>query len=216
MILLDNEPLLFNQGDLPQGLRDATPQNFLKLHPKCGYSTPTVAGLEQGHISPPSFSFAPVVQGEIRLECHTKEWPLASGRMLTAVCTDSRVTSHLWGWLGPGWREEGADQVSQLWSVEWARMKKLLIKASWAKGSNGNSAGRAQAPVARWGRGHPAPWMGAFVPAPFDNRKHLKQLEPAIYKSDWPNAMTFKIDIYQNHVGKFLEIQVPGLFPQRL
>lgn len=123
-----------------------------------------MVGLEQGHISPPSFSLAPVVQGEIRLECHTKDWPLASGRMLTAVCTDSWVTSHLWGWLGPGWREEGADQVSQLWSVEWDRMKKLLIKASWEIRGDGNSAGRAQAPVARWGEGTQLPeWALLFL-----------------------------------------------------
>lgn len=49
--------------------------------------------------------------------------------------------------------------------------------------------------------------MDAFVSVPFDNRKHLKQLEPAIYKSDWPSAMVLKIDMHQNHLGKFLEIR---------
>lgn len=58
--------------------------------------------------------------------------------------------------------------------------------------------------------------MGAFVSVPFDNRKHLKQLEPAIYNSDRSSAMVLKSDILQNHLGKFLEIQVPGLHHQRL
>lgn len=58
--------------------------------------------------------------------------------------------------------------------------------------------------------------MGAFVSVLFDNRKHLKQLEPAICKSDLPRAMVLKIDIHQNHLGKFLEIQIPGLHSQKL
>lgn len=53
--------------------------------------------------------------------------------------------------------------------------------------------------------------MDAFVSVPFDNRKHLKQLEPAIYKSDWPSAMVLKNDTHQNHLGKSVEIQVPGI-----
>lgn len=41
----------------------------------------------------------------------------------------SEWPAHLWGRLGSGCREErGTDQISQLWSGEWATMKTLLIK----------------------------------------------------------------------------------------
>lgn len=101
-------PLLFNSGRLAWGIRWwNTAKLFLKLHPKPGYSTPTaVAGFKQGHISSPGFSLG---RGRIREECHTKDWPLASSRMLNAVCTvfpsDQPTCGTGWA-LGEGTRQE--------------------------------------------------------------------------------------------------------------
>lgn len=123
----------------------------------------------------------------IREESHTKDWPLAPSRMLKAVCTvfpsDQPTCGAGWA-LGEGKRQElirfPSFEVKN--ETEW--------RSSWSKAArsdkkgDSDSLGRAQAPAAKWGEGaQPSEWALLF---PF--RKHLKQLELAIYKSDWPQC----------------------------
>lgn len=131
VIFFYKEPLLFSSGRLAWGIRRWNAVKlFLKLHPKRGYSTPTAAGSEQGHISSPGFCLAPVVEGENqRGESHKRLASAPSQNAEGCLHSFPEWPAHLWGRLGSGWRKEtGADQISQLWSKEWARMKKLLIK----------------------------------------------------------------------------------------
>lgn len=87
MILFHKEPLLFNSGRLATEIRRCSAAKLvLKLQPKCGYFTPMAASLEQGCISPPGFSLAPIwhqlCRGRVRQEHDTKARPLAHSWML--------------------------------------------------------------------------------------------------------------------------------------
>lgn len=89
VILFYKELLLFSSGRLASGIRRwNTGKLFLKLCSKCGYSTPTVAGLEQGRFSLLVSLWHQLCRGRIRQECYTKDWPLVSNRLLKAGCTD--------------------------------------------------------------------------------------------------------------------------------
>ena len=129
----------------------------------------------------------------------------------------SEWPAHLWGQPGI-WVQGGERNWSGFPALKWRISHNEEApdqRPPNDKKGDSNSPGRAGAPVARWGEDARL-WMGTFVSAPFDNKKHLKQLEPAIYKSDRPNAIVLKIDMHQNHWGKFLEIRIPGLLSQRL
>ena len=186
MILFHKEPLLLNSGRLATGIRRCSAAKLvLKLHPKCGYFTPTAASLEQGCISPPHFSLAPIwhqlCRGRVRQEHDTKARPLAHSWVL-------RLSAPTGPWV-QGKERSWSDFPALKWGCSHSEEApdQRLRKTS-------SSPGRAWAPAARWGE-DACLWMRTFVSAPLDSKQHLKQLEPAIYKSDWPNTMLLKIDM---------------------
>lgn len=135
MILFYKEPLLFNSRRLASGIRrENAAKLFLKLCAKCGYSTPITGELRTRSYFLSWFLFGTnCVGGESERSASQKIglWPLAECWRLSAETARSDRPTCGAGWA-LGWREERrADQISQLWSEQWARMKKLLIKGQW-------------------------------------------------------------------------------------